>query len=72
MYYFIDHLKKNIHKRQYAGDACGFLKTPLDKREFTDSHDYVKELRGKKSYTKCPHCQSMKTFIKQVSGSGGE
>ena len=70
MIYFIDHLKENIHRRQYAGDACEFLQTPFEKREFTDSHVYVKELEEQKLYKTCPHCQSVKMLVRQVIGSG--
>lgn len=44
MTYFVDHLKKNIHRRQYAGDAGGFIQTPVEKREFTDSLAYIEQL----------------------------
>jgi len=62
--YFIDHLKKIIHRRQYAGDDCGFLQTPVEKREFTDSLAYVKQLEEQELYTRCPHCQFVKMLVK--------
>ena len=64
MTYFIDHLKKNIHQRLYAGDTCGFLQTPVKQREFTDSRAYVEQLEERDSYTTCPHCQSVKILVR--------
>ena len=40
MKYLIDHLTKTIHQRGNAGDRCGFLNTPIEKREFTNSESY--------------------------------
>ena len=65
MTYFVDHLKKNIHRTQYAGDDCGFLQTPVEKREFTDSPAFVKQLEEQESYARCPHCQSVKMLVEQ-------
>lgn len=64
MKYFVDHKKKYIHERLYAGDACGFLQTPVDKREFTDSRDYVEQLEERESYMTCQHCNSVKPLVK--------
>ncbi|AQQ54830.1 hypothetical protein [Planococcus lenghuensis] len=58
MDYFIDHVQKKIHRKLYAGDRCGFLKTPVEQREFTASSSYVNSLRGEQRYSECPHCQS--------------
>lgn len=58
MTYFIDHLKKQIHRQQFAGDSCGFLSTPVEQREFTDSQTYVQSLEEDHVYTECPYCQS--------------
>ncbi|MGK7376766.1 hypothetical protein ACSFXN_02920 [Planococcus sp. 1R117A] len=44
MQYFIDHKRKQIHQRQYAGDRCGFTETPVEKREFTNSFSYIEQL----------------------------
>ena len=62
MYYFIDHKKKKIHQRQFAGDRCGFVETPVEKREFTDRADYIEQLEEKNSYEFCPYCQSVQTI----------
>ena len=59
MHYFVDHKKKRIHQRQFAGDRCGFVETPVEKREFTDSADYIEQLEEKDSYECCPYCQSV-------------
>ncbi|WP_195913986.1 hypothetical protein [Planomicrobium sp. YIM 101495] len=58
MKYFIDHLEKRIHLRQFAGDACGFIDTPIEKREFSDEEDYFTQLVVEESYTICAHCRS--------------
>lgn len=58
MDYFIDHEKKKIHRKRYAGDRCGFVRTPIEKREFTDSSSYVDSLLAGQAYSECPHCQS--------------
>lgn len=60
MPFFIDHINKSIHQRQFAGDACGFLETPVEKREFTDSLAYIERLEKQESYTVCMHCQAIK------------
>ncbi|MBD8014741.1 hypothetical protein H9630_07880 [Planococcus sp. Sa1BUA13] len=62
MYYFIDHKKKQIHQRQFAGDRCGFVETPVEKREFTDEVEYIEQLEEKNSYEFCPYCQSAQTI----------
>jgi len=59
MQYFIDHKHKRIHERQYAGDRCGFVETPVEKREFTDSLTYIERLEGEREYLKCPHCRTV-------------
>ncbi|WKA59294.1 hypothetical protein QWY16_03835 [Planococcus shenhongbingii] len=66
MTYFVDHLKKRIHRRQFAGDACGFLSTPIGKREFTDSHTYILQLEEKDAYSECLNCQSFQVLAEQV------
>lgn len=58
MKYFIDHLQKKIHLRQFAGDRCGFTETPVEQREFSDAEDYVAQLVAEESYTICTHCHS--------------
>lgn len=62
MTYFVDHLKKRIHRRQFAGDSCEFLSTPIEKREFTDSEAYIQQLEEKDRYTECPNCQSFQNL----------
>ncbi|ANU09818.1 hypothetical protein A1A1_05207 [Planococcus antarcticus DSM 14505] len=62
LYYFVDHKKKKIHKRQFAGDRCGFIETPVENREFTDRADYIEQLEKKDSYEYCLHCQSVLTM----------
>ncbi|WP_142826852.1 hypothetical protein [Planococcus soli] len=57
MHYFVDHKKKKIHQRQFAGDRCGFVETPVEKREFTNQADYIEQLESKDLYEFCPHCQ---------------
>ncbi|TWT16023.1 hypothetical protein [Planomicrobium sp. CPCC 101079] len=64
MNYFVDHKKKRIHQKLYAGDRCGFTETPVEKREFTDSIDYIERLVTHKLYVKCAHCRSIQTVIK--------
>lgn len=59
MHYFVDHKKKKIHQRQFAGDRCGFVETPVEKREFTDRADYIEQLEKKDSYEFCSHCQQV-------------
>lgn len=63
MQYFIDHKRKRIHQRQYAGDRCGFMETPVEKREFTDSLAYIGQLEEVKEYLKCPHCGTIQIVI---------
>ncbi|MBZ5200055.1 hypothetical protein HU147_02395 [Planomicrobium chinense] len=63
MQYFIDHKRKRIHQRQYAGDRCGFMKTPVEKREFTDSLAYIGRLQEESEYLKCPHCRTAQMAI---------
>ena len=63
MYYFVDHKKKKIHQRQFAGDRCGFVETPVGKREFTDRADYIKQLEAKDSYEFCSHCKQVQIII---------
>lgn len=58
MKYLIDHLKKTIHQREYAGDRCGIPDTPIEKREFTDSESYIDSLEAEKGYVRCPRCKS--------------
>ena len=58
MHYFVDHKKKKIHQRQFAGDRCGFIETPVEKREFTDRAEYIEQLEEKDSYEFCPYCQT--------------
>ncbi|MGH2316627.1 hypothetical protein ACRC6Q_02610 [Planococcus sp. SE5232] len=62
MHYFVDHKKKKIHQRQFAGDRCGFVETPVEKREFTDRADYIEQLEEEDSYEFCPHCQTAQTI----------
>ena len=62
MYYFVDHKKRRIHQRQFAGDRCGFVETPVEKREFTDRAEYIKQLEKQDSYEFCPHCQAAQTI----------
>ena len=59
MAYFIDHNRKRIHWKGFAGDKCGFIDTPVDQREFTDSPDYIDELLSDGAYKRCPHCRSV-------------
>ena len=47
----------------HAGDKCGFVETPIDKREFTDSEDYIKSLENDKTYELCEHCQTVQIEI---------
>lgn len=63
MQFFIDHKYKKIHQRMLAGDKCGFVETPIDKREFTDSEDYIKSLENEKTYELCEHCQTVQIEI---------
>ncbi len=63
MYYFVDHKKKKIHLRQFAGDRCEFVDTPVEYREFTDRVDYITQLEKKHHYKRCDHCQSVQTII---------
>lgn len=66
MTYFVDHLKKQIHRQQFAGDLCGFLTTPIEKREFTDSQTYIQRLEENNVYTECPYCQSFQMLPEEV------
>lgn len=66
MTYFIDHLKKRIHRRHFAGDACEFLSTPVDEREFTDSHTYIHQLKEHNAYDPCPNCRSFQRLTERV------
>ena len=59
MKYLIDHLTKTIHQRGNAGDRCGFLHTPIEKREFTNSESYIESLQTEKGYTRCPYCKTI-------------
>ena len=63
MQFFIDHKYKKIHQRIYAGDRCGFVKTPIDKREFTDSEAYIRNLEDDKRYEFCKHCETVQIGI---------
>ncbi|WP_181313665.1 hypothetical protein [Planomicrobium soli] len=63
MNYFIDHKKKQIHQRQHAGDRCGFVETPVNKREFTDSAAYIEQLITQKMYSMCVYCRSVQIII---------
>lgn len=62
MGYFVDHRTKKIHHSQFAGDSCGFLQTPIDRREFTDKMEYVEGL-AEKEYEYCPHCQTAQSTV---------
>lgn len=66
MSYFIDHKHKLIHRKLFAKDRCGFIGTPVDLREFTNSLEYISELQEEKHYSKCPHCQGMKPAVKDL------
>lgn len=63
--YFVDHKNKRIHKKQYAGDRCGFLGTPASEREFIDCEKYIKQLEIQESYKKCPYCQSIQLTVEE-------
>lgn len=63
MRYFIDHKRKQIHQREFAGDRCGFTETPVEKREFTDSLAYIEQLEEEREYFKCPHCRTVQIAI---------
>ncbi len=54
--YFIDHKNKKIHDQRFAGDECGFLDTPVDKREFTAARDYVLTLESAEGFEFCTYC----------------
>ncbi|WP_040285859.1 hypothetical protein [Sporosarcina koreensis] len=54
--YFIDHFNKKIHNGAKAGDACGFIGTPSDAREFTDSEEKIEYLKKTERYISCSHC----------------
>ncbi|MGI2328000.1 hypothetical protein [Planococcus sp. YIM B11945] len=60
--FFIDHKKKKIHQRQYAGDRCGFVETPVDRREFTNSVAYIERLEMHSEYLVCPYCRSLQVL----------
>ncbi|MGE6367901.1 hypothetical protein ACQKDB_02120 [Planococcus kocurii] len=62
MYYFVDHKKKKIHQRQFAGDRCDFVETPVEKREFTDQVEYVQQLKNKDLYEMCKYCQQAQSI----------
>ncbi|EGA88870.1 hypothetical protein GPDM_13491 [Planococcus donghaensis MPA1U2] len=62
IYYFIDHKKKKIHQRQFAGDRCGFVETPVEKREFTDQVEYIQQLETKDLYETCKYCQQAQSI----------
>ncbi|ANU27244.1 hypothetical protein [Planococcus versutus] len=62
MYYFVDHKKKKIHQRQFAGDRCGFVETPVEKREFTDQVEYVQQLEIKNFYEMCKYCRQAQSI----------
>lgn len=66
--YFVDHKKKRIHKKQYAGDRCGFVGTPADKREFIDCEKYIEQLEKQEAYEKCPYCQSIQLTVTRHPG----
>jgi hypothetical protein len=57
--YLIDHATKTIHQRVYAGDRCGFITTPIEKREFKDCIAYIESLQTQQGYTICPHCTTV-------------
>lgn len=61
----MDHLKKQIHRQQFAGDSCGFLSTPVEKREFTNSQTHILQLKQKEFYKECPYCQSAQMLTKK-------
>lgn len=56
--YFIDHLNKKIHDGAKAGDACGFIGTPSEAREFSDSEQKIAYLKENEQYMSCAHCSS--------------
>lgn len=62
MQYFIDHKKKRVHQKQYAGDRCEFMDTPAEDREFSGAETYVEWLVAEKLYLICPHCRSLQIF----------
>ncbi|ETP69249.1 hypothetical protein G159_08310 [Planococcus glaciei CHR43] len=39
------------------------MKTPVEKREFTDSLAYIGRLEEKSEYLKCPHCRTVQMAI---------
>lgn len=57
MKYFIDHKEKRIHLRQFVGDSCGFIDTPVSQREFSDEEDYVERLISSEAYFVCEQCK---------------
>ncbi len=63
MHYFVDHQKKKIHQRQFAGDRCGFVDTPIEKREFTDCVEYISQLESEDHYEYCLQCQSVQMIV---------
>ncbi|MDN7227282.1 hypothetical protein QWY22_03405 [Planococcus liqunii] len=63
MKYLIDHATKTIHQRVYAGDRCGFITTPIEKREFEDCPVYIESLQIQKGYSICPHCTSVQLMV---------
>jgi hypothetical protein len=62
MDYFIDHQKKTIHQRKFAGDRCEFTDTPVQFREFNSSLQYADDLVRNQNYTKCPHCKTAQSI----------
>lgn len=64
MQFFVDHKYRRIHQRQFAGDRCGFVETPVKEREFTDSEEYILQLESQDRYEVCLHCQTVPTVIK--------
>lgn len=62
MNYFVDHQKKRIHLKRFAGDRCSFIDTPIEEREFTDKQSYIEQLKEQKSYMNCPYCRSVQAL----------
>ena len=62
MDYFVDHQKKRIHLKRFAGDRCDFMDTPTGEREFTNKKSSIEQLEEQNSYMNCPFCQSIQTL----------
>ncbi|MGI2328252.1 hypothetical protein [Planococcus sp. YIM B11945] len=63
MMYFIDHNKKSIHLQKFAGDRCGFIGTPVKKREFTNCPIYVVRQIKEKEYNRCSQCATVQVTL---------